>query len=204
MPSAADPDALRRADLVLVRHGETTYNAGHLLNGDPSVDVSLSPTGRAQVEELARKLAPIAWSAVYVTRFRRTAQSAAILVPGREPIVCPLLDDIDVGEFEGRGRDDYRAWRREHGVDEAPRGGESRVSAARRYGEGLGRLAAEAPRPALVVTHDQPIRYLENVLAGGDAVLGPARPVPNAVPFAYSAGELTSAAERLRRYGASA
>ena len=28
--------------------------------------------------------------------------------------VEPLLDDIDVGELEGKTLDDYRAWKREH------------------------------------------------------------------------------------------
>ncbi len=200
MPPTRDPALLRAAHAVLVRHGETSYNAEHRLNGDPAVDVSLSDTGRAQCRALAPLLAEVPWARGLVTRFRRTSQSAEILAPGREHEVLAALDDIDVGEFEGRARDEYRAWRRRWGVDVAPQGGESRLAVAHRYGEGLAVLAASDATPLLVVTHDQPIRYLENALRGEDAVTGPAPPVPNAEPFAYGREELRRGSERLRAY----
>jgi probable phosphoglycerate mutase len=177
---------LDRADIVLVRHGETTFNARHLLNGDVTVPVPLSEQGREQCRVLAGRLAPIEWAAVYVTRFARTAESAALLVPdGPEPAVLADLDDIALGELDGRSRDDYVEWRRTHGVAEAPAGGESRCDALRRYARGMAWLAAEAPSPSLVVTHDQPIRYLANALAGLDAILGHAARVGNAMPYPF-------------------
>jgi broad specificity phosphatase PhoE len=200
VPPTDDPDRLRRAHAVLIRHGETTYNATHQLNGDPAVDVSLSPHGREQCRALVGLLGPIPWTAVHVTRFRRTAQSAEIIVPGRPPEVLADLDDIDVGAFEGLHRDEYRAWRRRFGVDVAPEGGESRLTVARRYGRGLAALAAGDGAPVLVITHDQPIRYTENALLGEDPIVGPAPPVPNAQPFAYGREELRRAAEVLHRY----
>jgi hypothetical protein len=48
-----------------------------------------------------------------------------------------------------------------------------------------------------VVTHDQPIRYLLNVLAGADPILGPALPVPNAMAFPFTAEMLAEGARRL-------
>ena len=47
------------------------------------------------------------------------------------------------------------------------------------------------------MTHDQPIRYLLNVLAGADPILGPASPVPNATPYPFSAAMLAEGARRL-------
>ena len=54
----------------------------------------------------------------------------------------------------------------------------------------------------LVVTHDQPIRYLHNALAGADPVFGPMRAVPNGVPYAYDDEQLARGSERLERYAA--
>jgi broad specificity phosphatase PhoE len=197
-------DELARAALVLVRHCETTYNLEHLLNGDPSVPVVLTAAGRSQCQELGRALRDVDFASCYVTRFGRTLESLELLRPEclDEVQVVRELDDIDVGVFEGQGREAYREWRREHGVAEAPTGGESRLATVRRYAAGLRRLTAEAPRPGLVVTHDQPIRYLQNVLAGADPVFGPVRAVPNGIPYAYDEAQLTTGIERLERYAA--
>ena len=188
---------LAHADVVLLRHGETTYNAAGLLNGDPSVDVPLTDAGIAQCRALGPALAAIPWAAVVITPFRRTRESLALVLPGREAIVDADLGDIDLGVFESQPRLAYRTWRLTHGVDEAPEGGESRLAAVARYARGLGRLAGETSHPALVVTHDQPIRYLLNVLAGADPVLGPALPVPNATPYPFTAAMLAEGARCL-------
>jgi glucosyl-3-phosphoglycerate phosphatase len=188
---------LDHADVVLLRHGETTYNASHLLNGDPSVEVALTDAGIAQIRALRPALDGIPWAAVVVTPFGRTRQSLDELLPGHDAIVDPDLGDICLGEFESQPRATYRTWRRTHGVGEAPEGGESRRAAVERYARGLRRLADATPHPALVVTHDQPIRYLLNVLAGNDPVLGPALPVPNATPFPFTKELLAEGARRL-------
>ncbi len=188
---------LAHADIVLVRHGETTYNAAGLLNGDPSVAVPLTDAGIAQMRALRPVLEAIPWATVVVTPFGRTRQSLDELLPGREAAVDADLGDIDLGVFESQPRLGYRTWRLTHGVDEAPAGGESRRAAVARYARGLRRLAEETALPALVITHDQPIRYLLNVLAGHDAVLGPALPVPNATPYPFTAAMLAEGARRL-------
>jgi broad specificity phosphatase PhoE len=188
---------LAHADVVLVRHGETTYNVAELLNGDPSVDVPLTAAGVAECQALRPVLAGIAWAAVVITPFGRTRQSLHAMLPGHEGVADPDLGDIALGVFESQPRLVYREWRKAHGLDEAPEGGESRLAAVARYARGLHRLATETPHPALVVTHDQPIRYLLNVLAGNDPVLGPALPVPNATPYPFTADMLAEGARRL-------
>jgi probable phosphoglycerate mutase len=188
---------LAHADVVLLRHGETTYNVAELLNGDPSVDVPLTDAGIAECRALRPVLTEIAWAAVVITPFQRTRQSLEAMLPGRDAIVDPDLGDINLGVLESQPRLAYREWRHTHGVDEAPEGGESRLAAVARYARGLRRLADETPHPALVVTHDQPIRYLLNVLAGNDPVLGPALPVPNATPYPFTAAMVAEGARRL-------
>lgn len=189
---------LAAADVVLLRHGETTYNAAHLLNGDPSVEVPLTPAGVAQCRLLRPVLEHVAWAACVVTPFQRTRDSLDEMLPGREPIVSADLGDIRLGVLESQPREAYKTWRLTHGVDEAPDGGESRLAAVARYARGLRWLAEEVPHPALVVTHDQPIRYLQNVLNGDDPILGRALPVPNATPFPYAAAQLLDGARLLQ------
>jgi len=185
-------------ELVLMRHAETTYNLRRIVNGDPRIAVPLTPEG----EERCRELAPLAgeagFSSLYCTRFVRTHQTARLLLPdGPEPVPMPELDDIDLGDFEGGTIDAWRAWRHAHDVDEAPSGGESRLEVVRRYAAGLAELAAHASAPALIVTHDQPIRYLHNALAGADLLDGPTRSIPNAEPYALERARVAHAAGRM-------
>jgi broad specificity phosphatase PhoE len=202
VPVATDDAAIERADVVLTRHGETVYNRRNLLSGDPTNPVPLSEHGRAESVALGRRLAGMRWAAVYVTRFPRTVETLALVLPDGRPeaVVLSDLDDIDVGEFEGRPRDEYRAWRHEHGIAEAPPGGESRLAVTERYARGIAWLAANAPTPTLMVAHDQVVRYLENALQREDPVLGPVGPIPNATPYVYARAELAAGAEWLSAY----
>jgi hypothetical protein len=68
----------------------------------------------------------------------------------------------------------------------------------RRYARGFERLAREAALPALVVCHDQAIRYLENVLIGEDPLFGPVQEIPNATPYAYRHEDMLLGARVLR------
>jgi len=169
-----------------------------ILNGDPEVAIPLTAAGRAACSALAPQLATVAWRSVYVTRFARTRDSLDLMWPGHpQPMVLADLDDISLGELEGRPRADYQDWRQRHGVTEAPPGGESRLDALRRYARGLAFVADGAEHPALVVTHDQPIRYLQNALTGDDPILGAAPPVPNAGLFPYDVETLRRGADAL-------
>jgi broad specificity phosphatase PhoE len=201
VPKCLAPDAIARADVVLLRHGETVYNTENRLSGDPSVVVPLSPDGSRQCEAVRPLLEPVRWAALYVTRFLRTVESLDLMLPGHPtPAVLADLDDIDVGEFEGRDREDYRAWRHQHAIDEAPAGGEARLHVLARYARGLDWLAGQSPTPALAVVHDQPVRYLENALAGEHPILGPLGGIENATPYGYSREQLARGAEAMRAY----
>jgi probable phosphoglycerate mutase len=195
----ADLSVLATAELVLVRHGETSYNVARRVNGDPSQPVHLTEHGRAQAAALAPVMEAVAWGSAWHTRFPRTRETLDLLLPGGGPPRHEIseLDDIDVGELEGATIEEWRAWRRGRGLEESPPGGESRVAVLRRYARGFLRLHLEAALPALVVCHDQAIRYLENVLADEDPLFGPVQMIPNATPYAYRSADMAFAAERL-------
>ena len=185
---------------VLVRHGQSELNATQRINGDPAVRVELTAQGEAEAAGLGLQLAGIALDLCVHTRFGRTRATARIALEGRAvPVVLePLLDDIDVGELEGRSIDDYRAWKREHTRGDAFPGGESLDDAARRYAAAYERLVARAESRILVVCHEIPVRYAINAAAGSNELDGPAHELGNCVPHLFDEDGLTRAVARIR------
>ena len=87
--------------IVLLRHGETAYNAQRRYQG--VTDVPLSPEGRARLRK-----ADFEPETVYVTPLMRTAQTAEALFPHAKQIVVPELREMDFGGFEGRTYDEMK------------------------------------------------------------------------------------------------
>ncbi len=98
--------------LVATRHAETNYNVVDLVNYDPAVDVYLTPKGVAQAQDLAEQLKDFQFDAVYVSRLKRTQQTAEIInrYHGLDLVVDELLDDTRNG-FEGRPYSEAKGWR---------------------------------------------------------------------------------------------
>jgi len=185
---------------VLVRHGQSELNALRVVNGDPSIAVGLTALGEAEAAGLAVQLAGIELDVCVHTRFGRTRATAKIALEGREvPFeVEPLLDDINVGELEGRTIDDYRAWKREHTRGDCFPGGESLDDAAKRYAAAYERLLARPEQRILVVCHEIPVRYAINAAAGSDELDGPAHEIGNCIAHLFDEGGLARAVERIR------
>ena len=185
---------------VFARHSESVLNIERRINGDPSVDVPLTEEGRSQAHKLAVEVANIGFDLCFHTRFSRTRETAEIALAGRHvPLVEePLLDDIDVGELEGRSIDDYRAWKREHTRADPFPGGERLDDAARRYATAYERFLARPEQRILVVCHEIPVRYAINGAAGSDELDGPAHEIGNCVPHLFDEDGLTRAVARIR------
>jgi broad specificity phosphatase PhoE len=186
---------------VLVRHGQSELNATRRVNGDPDVPVGLTAQGEAEAAALALQLAGIELDLCVHTRFGRTRATARIALEGRKVpfAVEPLLDDIDVGELEGRTIEDYRAWKGEHARADPFPGGESLDDAARRYATAYERLLARPERRILVVCHEIPVRYAVNAAAGSDELDGPAHELGNCVPYLFDEEGLARAAARIKQ-----
>jgi len=194
---------MRERRLTFVRHASTVYNDRHLLNGDPRVPVPLDAGGRVAALALGRRLAHRPFDLALHTRFARTRETLMLLLDGRHDVrvaVEPAFDDIDVGIFEGREVEAYRAWRAEHGLAEAVPGGESRLDALARYADGCARLLARHDaRCVLLVVHDIPIRFLRNAVAGADPLEGPARTVANLELLSLDEAQLGAGLAVMRR-----
>jgi 2,3-bisphosphoglycerate-dependent phosphoglycerate mutase len=92
-------------ELILVRHGESAPAVvgerfdlvdGH---GDPA----LSPEGREQAVKVCARLAGEGVDAIYVSKLRRTQETAVALAEalGLEMVLDPDLHEVFLGEWEG-------------------------------------------------------------------------------------------------------
>jgi broad specificity phosphatase PhoE len=188
--------------LLLARHGQSLFNVDGVVNGDPALDRGLSDAGRAAAEGLRRQLAGIRVDLCVTSRFPR-AQETALLVLGERPGVQRLvdadLDDIRIGELEGRTLDDYRAWKGKHARSDRFPGGESLDEAAARYADAFERLAGRTEETILCVCHEIPVRYAVNAAAGSSDPDRPFHDVANATPYLFDEPTLRRVAVNLRR-----
>jgi probable phosphoglycerate mutase len=187
--------------LVISRHGESTLNLERRVNGDPSVPVTLTDKGREEATLLGQQIAHIALELCIHTRFSRTVETAEIALAGRDVAFLeePLLDDVKIGELEGKTLDDYREWKHAHTRRDAFPGGESLDDAARRYAEGYRRALARPESRILILTHEIPLRYAINAADGSDDLDGPTHQLANATPYLFDEAALTRAIEGIER-----
>lgn len=186
---------------VLARHGESTLNYEQRINGDPSVHVPLTEKGRDEARLLGQQIAYVPIDLCVHSRFGRTRETAEIALNGRDvPFETePLLDDIDIGELEGKTLDDYRRWKRAHTKADAFPGGESLDDAARRYARAFRKLLARSEERILVLTHEIPLRYAINAADGSDDLDGPTRQLANATPYLFDQEALERAVEQIEK-----
>jgi broad specificity phosphatase PhoE len=187
---------------VFTRHGESTLNVERRVNGDPTRPVPLTERGEEQARRLGEQVAHLPLDACIHTRFPRTLETAKIALAEREDVPLlpePLLDDIDIGDFDGAPLEEYREWKHGHDRSVPFPGGESLDDAARRYAEAFRRLLARQYRSVLVVCHEIPVRYALNGASGSDSLDGPAHEISTAVPYLFDEEALERAVAGIQR-----
>jgi probable phosphoglycerate mutase len=155
------------ARIVLVRHGQSTWNAEGRLQGQ--ADPPLSKLGRREAVALRGRLTGFPADRVLTSDLRRTRETAAAL-GHPEAAPEPVWREIDVGEWAGRLLADLPAgpepsWR---GGDLVPPGGERWEELAARVADALEALTA-AGGDWLVVTHGGVVRAAVSFVTGADA-----------------------------------
>ncbi len=95
--------------MILVRHGETAWNAEGRFQGH--TDVPLSDRGRRQAEALARRLAREKIDAIYASDLQRAWETATIIAAphGLEVRPEPRLREMHFGVWEGLTFDEIEA-----------------------------------------------------------------------------------------------
>jgi 2,3-bisphosphoglycerate-dependent phosphoglycerate mutase/probable phosphoglycerate mutase len=154
--------------LILLRHGQTEFNAGSRMQGQ--LDTVLSDLGRAQAEaaaEVLRKRHPLL---IVSSDLWRAYDTATVLAEhnGLQVRVDTRLRETHLGDWQGLTHEEVDAvapgarlaWRDD--ARWAPHGGESRVDVAARSeplvaeliaGEPVWGSAADAERPVVLVAH---------------------------------------------------
>jgi probable phosphoglycerate mutase len=155
--------------LLLIRHGETAWNAQRRFTTHS--DVPLSEVGLRQVGAAAATLAATEIDRIYSSPLRRarvTAEMIAARQPGRPAVVADdRLTEIDAGPFEGMTGEqlrsgpmagDYARWHTD--VDpEFPEGAETFDAALARAAAFLDEHAGETGT-TLVVSHGSLTRLI--------------------------------------------
>jgi probable phosphoglycerate mutase len=147
--------------LLLIRHGETAWNAEHRIQG--RLDVPLSTTGMWQAGRLAERLAGEAIEAIVCSDLARAWMTAVPLADtrGLSMVPEPRLRERVFGIFEGKTLDEiaashpeeFAAWRARD-VDWRIPGGESGTEFIGRVLEAVRDItAAHAGRTVAVVSH---------------------------------------------------
>ncbi len=92
------------AEWLLVRHGETQWNAERRVQGH--IDIPLHEPGRRQIERAAARLASRPFDAVYASDLSRARETAEAIVAASESgphdlRIDPVLREMAFGAFEG-------------------------------------------------------------------------------------------------------
>jgi broad specificity phosphatase PhoE len=158
LPLASKPSPAR---LILVRHGQSTWNHDHRIQGQ--LDPPLSEHGRRQAELLSLRLAGRRWAGFYASDLKRAFETATILgrAIGTAPQPMESLREIFLGEWEGlrtdelaeRFPDAWAAWTDEPDWDLVP-GGEGAASFEARISAAIGEILGRHQHgDVLLVTH---------------------------------------------------
>jgi probable phosphoglycerate mutase len=145
-------------ELLLVRHGETDWNAAGRLQGH--TDRPLSDYGRDQARRLAAELADEEFDAIYASDLARARETAEIV---GERLHLPVVLDPDLRE---------KNWGTWEGLTSTERldvelAGESTEQHQRRTLAALGRIATKHPDGhVLVVTHGGSMRRVQTEALG--------------------------------------
>lgn len=162
--------------LLLVRHGETDWNAQRRYQGQ--TDVPLNETGQRQVAALAKHLAGEEISAILASDLQRARQTALAIaahhgLPFREE---PRMREIALGDWEGlayaqvreRWAEKMNAWFADP-LHVAPPGGETLAQVADRVQsviEEVTRLGVDGT--VILASHGGPLRVLLCLVLGMD------------------------------------
>jgi len=182
-------------DIVLIRHGETAWNAERRLQGH--LDVELNETGLRQAELLAQSLQGERFEALYCSDLSRAHKTAAPLAAtqGLTPVVDAAWRERCYGALEGHTYDEIvtlfpeanaamRARAKDYRYPQGERTAETLLEFSARSIDALTRVlqgAAQAGmRRIAVVTHGGVLDCIHHYVRGDDLSKPRDFDIPNA------------------------
>lgn len=160
--------------LLLVRHGETAWNATGRFQGQ--LDTDLNVAGQRQATAVAESLASEEINAVYASDLRR-AYDTAVAIAARHPVTVraePRLRQMDFGSWQGltyaqmqeQDPERFADWNADR-VNQCPPGGESLSQVATRLTSLLDQVRAQhADQTVVLVSHGGTVRLMLCLLLG--------------------------------------
>jgi phosphoserine phosphatase len=160
--------------MLLVRHGESTWNREHRIQGQ--LDPPLSDEGRRQASTLCRRLAGHPLAGFYSSDLTRAMETASLIgaASGLAPTPVADLREIYLGEWEGLTTEDlakrypeaWAGWTVEPSWDLVP-GGEGAAAFEGRVEAVLDDIFKRHPEgDVLVVTHGGVIQIALHRIVG--------------------------------------
>jgi broad specificity phosphatase PhoE len=99
-------------NVYVARHAETNYNLKDIFNGDPTVNVYLTPKGIEQAVLLAESLKNTPIDLIITSQFPRTKETAKLVNKYHR---APFIEDKRLGDivtgFEGKSVKQYKEMR---------------------------------------------------------------------------------------------
>ena len=158
--------------LVLIRHGQTLANERHLIQG--ASDGSLTPAGRAPVEQLGAGFAGHHISRILSSDLQRARDTAEAIAKHHSLSVevTPLAREWDCGEWDGIPAIEFLRHLKETGKPISQLnlpGGETLSQVRRRADQLINRLLADGfGKTVLVCAHGDIMRMMLSCLLGLD------------------------------------
>ena len=187
--------------LVLMRHGESLWNLENRFTG--SVDVPLTPTGRAEAVKAALQCPGQAFDVAYCSPLSRAQETAALFLEALEsdpPLISePSLMEKNYGILQGLSKDRvkatygneiYNLWHRSYEI--GPPGGESLYEVGLRVHPFVKQVVGEDLRlgkNVLLVAHGNVIRSLIMLVEKLDPLAIAKVEVGTAVPIIFHVDE---------------
>ena len=150
--------------IVLLRHGETEWNANNLVLGRS--DVPLSDKGRKQAEEVGKQLSTYKIDKIYTSPLKRAVETAYIVNNCQKDkcscVVSLSLIEQNFGIYEGvdRGLADYQTEKRQ--FFKRYKSGESYFDVAARVYPFIDNILKQETGNILLVTHGGICRIITN------------------------------------------
>lgn len=185
--------------LVLVRHGQSTFNLENRFTGE--LDVPLTPRGREEARAAGMKLKDTPFAQGFTSVLRRAVETMTLLLEAAGQSQLPVtpdraLNERNYGRLQGLdkaevaaefGPDQVAVWRRSFSV--RPPGGESLADTADRvipyYRQQIEPLLRQG-RNVLIVAHGNSLRALMMHLEKISAEEIPNVDLPTGVPRQYT------------------
>lgn len=171
LPLPARPAPAR---VVLIRHGQSTWNREHRIQGQ--LDPPLSDEGRQQAARLGARLSGRSFAGFYASDLKRAFETAELIgnAIGSDPEPMATLREIYLGEWEGLRSEEiaerypqaWASWVEEPDWDCVP-GGEGAAAFDARIGACMEEILSRHPHgDVLVVTHGGVIQVALHRIVG--------------------------------------